>query len=475
MSRASAQALYVPVPTLSHVTAAAAVVIVLLQLRGEAIGEAAAATGLLIAAAIGWTADYRYLSALVILSLPMFGLSHETFPGMVQTVTVAGAGFAAPLAAMLAAGVRAIVEVGRSARHRVGWPSRLPVAAFAIALFVAGLGGLMGRSMGLNAWSEGVRAVLAVGGIFWGYTLARSSGDAADRLPGIIVWITIAGCLLFATTLLQGHFLFLLVGLAAAMLSYFARRRRPFAFGLAAVVATAGLALYTLTTAAIVVIVLGSLLLAGLPDGVVRRSFVRVVIAVLVLVSVVAIWAVLRFGEQLAIEMAVHTARSEGLVQYALFKLMSDRGSLWLAAMQQISSGPHWVVPAGRPLYPLLGLAAGSEWASGPHNTILQVLRNTGLIAGPALLWLMVASLFSASRVLANARHQLTRALAAAFIAVAASGIMTGDFPVSDVGFFLWALGGVTIGLFHAEKRVGVEEDMGDEAVGTPVPAVSTE
>lgn len=168
MSRASAQALYVPAPTLSHVTAAVAVVIVLLQLRGAAIGEAAAATGLLIAAAIGWTADYRHLSALVILSLPMFGFSHVTFPDMVQTVTVAGAGFVAPLTAMVAAGLRAIFEAARSARHRVGWPSRLPVAVFALAVVVAGLGGLMGRSMGLDAWSEGVRAVLAVGGICWG-------------------------------------------------------------------------------------------------------------------------------------------------------------------------------------------------------------------------------------------------------------------------------------------------------------------
>lgn len=452
MSSTNTATLDVPVPTLSQLATFAAIIVALLQFVGGAIGEASAFAGLLAGAAIGWTANYRYLPALMILCFPAFGVSPERFPTVVQVIPLAGAGFGAPLGVMLAAACRAVLEATRPATYRIGWPSRTPVLLFLVALVVAGLGALAGRSAGLNAWSGGVRAVLAVGGLFWGYMVVRRAGASTDRIPNILVRITLVGCLLFAATLLHGHFIFLLVGMSTALLGYFARERRVLPLVLAAVVAAAGLALGSLTTAAIVVIALGSLLLARLPGGVLRRWVLGTAVAGTVLASVVAIWAVLRFGNALAIQLAVHTARSDGILQYAMYKLMADRGSLWLSAVQQISGGPYWIVPAERPLYPILGLHAGKEWLSGPHNTILQVIRNTGLIGGPAVMGLMAIALRSGSRALVRTREPLIRAFAAAFVAIAASGIMTGDFPVSDMGFFLWTLAGVTIGLYEAEQ-----------------------
>jgi hypothetical protein len=466
-ARVITDGIYVPVPTVSVLATGAAVAIALLQLAGGEAGEAAAAAGILGGAAIGWLADYRYFPAAMLLCFPALGISPVDFPAAVQFAPVAGTEVAAPLALMVVAGSRSILEAMRSAKCRIGWPSRAPVALFVVALLVAAAGGLQARAMGLNAWSLGVRSVLAVGGLFWGYMLVRNADSAGrERIPPMLVASTIAGALLYATTILRGHLIFILIGLCAALLGHFARDRRPVAFLLCAVVAGAGLLLYTLTTAAIVLIAGGCLLLTRLPAGVLRRWIVRAAILMIALLSAGSIWAVMQFGERLGLEMAVQATRSDGLVQYALFKLMVDRGSLWLAAAQQIAAGPYFIVPSGRALYPLIGVHGGLEWYSGPHNSVLQVVRNTGLIAGGGVLILMLIAVTAAGRILARTDRPLTRAFAAAFIAVAVSGVTTGDFPVTDVGFFVWLLGGLTIGLDRAER---IETET--KAVGDPVRA----
>jgi hypothetical protein len=258
--------------------------------------------------------------------------------------------------------------------------------------------------------------------------------------------------------------LFVLIGLSAGLLAYFARERRVVAVLLTAAVTGAGLVMYSLTTAAIVLLTIGCLLLARLPGGVLRRFVVRTAVLATALLSAAVILVVLRYGERLALEMTVHAARSEGIVQYAFFKLMSDRGSLWLAAVQQIMSGPYLVVPAGRPLYPLLGAHAGLEWMFGPHNSILQLLRNTGVVAAASVLILVLTAVVRTGRVLARTRNSLTRCFAASFIGVAISGMTTGDFPVSDVGFFLWSLAGITIALHSYEDRTPAGELRSDQS-----------
>lgn len=445
-------AIAIPVPELRHLVLAASVFIALLQAVGGAVGEGAALAGLLLAGLIGWKVDFRYMAALLILSFPAMGLAQsggefDASPlfQAVRHVSVAGVDLAAPLVAMLAAATRTLLEAARPRVTRLGWFERWPLLLFLLALVFAVLSGLYGRSLNLNRWSEGIRSVLAVGGFFWGFALARTAYFSAEHLERQAALVTMVGCALVAVGVLRGHFIFLLTGLAAALLPVFISRRRWIAAALAAWLCAYALG-STLTMAAIVLLSATAVILASIPLPQLRRLLVNAAVAFVVVGSVGAIWAVRTYGGSLAIELTAQAAEAEGLLGYAVFKLMGDRGPLWLAALQQIVSGPHLIAPTGRPLIPMLAGIAGPEWLSGPHNSILQVLRSIGLLGGPILLGLMAYFLFRALRSMIAPGSGVSRPLAAAFIGVVLAGVTTGDFPVQDVGFFLWTMGGIAVG-----------------------------
>jgi hypothetical protein len=484
----------VPVLRLRHLVLGASILIALLQAAGGAPGDAATAAGLLLAGLIGWKIDVRYLGSLLILSFASFGLSGspeglEVMGGLsilhpTRHTGVAGVDLSAPLVAMLAAAMRTLFEAAQRRETRFGWPERWPLLLFLLALILAAMGGLYGRSLGLNRWSEGVRSVLAVGGFFWGYALTRTPIFSARRSDRQVVRVTILGCVLVAMGLLRGHFIFVLAGLAAALLPGFLSRRKWGASLLAGWVCAYALVGLTLTTAAIVVLSAGIVILASMPLPLLRRMLVNGAVAVVLMGSVGVIWAVRAYGDTLAAELTLQAAESEGVLSYAIFKLMGDRGPLWLAALQQIVSGPHLVAPAGRPLMPMVGAVTGTVWEYGPHNSVLQVLRSIGLLGGAALLVLMAYFLFQALSSAAGRSSGAARALAAAFIGVALAGTTTGDFPVQDVGFFLWVMGGIAVGssnryqLHHHEiaataKLPPVDRDSALSATGPAGPSTT--
>jgi hypothetical protein len=453
----------VPVLRLRHLVLGASILIALLQAAGGALGEGATAIGLLLAGWIGWKIDVRYLGSLLILSFASFGLAGSpagpevtgslSILNATRNIGVAGVELAAPFVAMLAAATRTLFDAARRRETRLGWPERWPLLLFLLALIVAAMGGLYGRSLGLNRWSEGVRSVLAVGGFFWGFALTRTPNFSAKRLDRQVIRVTILGCVLVAMGILRGYFIFVLAGLAAALLPAFLSRRKWGASLLAGWVCAYALVGLTLTTAAIVVLSVAIVILASMPLTLLRRMLVNGAVIVVLMGSVGAIWAVNAYGDSLAVELTMQAAESQGVLNYALFKLMGDRGPLWLAALQQIVSGPHLIAPAGRPLMPTVGAVTGTEWEYGPHNSVLQVLRSIGLLGGAALLVLMAYFLARALGSAVGNSSGVSRPLAAAFIGVVLAGALTGDFPVQDVGFFLWAIGGLAVGSSNSYQQ----------------------
>lgn len=446
-------AIPIPMPELRHLVLAASVLIVLLQTMGGPVSEGAAFTGLLLAGLIGWKVDFRYLPALLLLSFAALGLARggdgleAPLIDAVAHVVLAGADFTAPLVAMLAATARTLYEATRSREVRLGWPSQWPVFLLLLALGVAVLCGLHGRALGLNRWSEGVRSVLAVGGFFWGFALTRTAYFDAEQLERLTIRVTLVGSLLVGMAVLRGHFIFLITALAATLMPLFIARRRLGAAALTAGVAAFALVGLTLTTAGIVLLAGTALVLGSMPLPALRRLLVYGAGLVVIVASIGAIWAVRTYGDALAFELTKQATESEGVLSYAMFKLMGDRGPLWLAAIQQIMSGPHVIPPTGRELLPGVGWVMGTEWEYGPHNSALQVLRSIGLVGGAVLLGLMLYFLFQSLRSLTRPGSRLARPLAAAFIGVVVAGGTTGDFPIQDVGFFVWVMGGIVAGV----------------------------
>jgi hypothetical protein len=452
-------ALVVRVPHTRHAVLVVAAGCAALQAAGGVAGMAAAAIALPLAFTLGWAADRRYLAALVLLCLPALGLTSGgggVQPGFLPVIPLPatvhvdafGGGLTTPLLAVAGAFLRVGVEIlavpGAARPVLPRWMGPLVVVAVVLIL----IGAAQGRMLGLNRWSEGVRSLFALSGLLWGFLLVRHARSAASGITDHIVTMATLGAVLFLIGLLRGHFLFLLVGLAAGLIPDALMRGARGAFWLFVAVAAAGLVGFTLTTAATVLITAAALALSTVQVGVARRILLRTSLVVGLAASVFLVWAVLMWRSGRVLELTAEAAQSQGFAHWALFKLMQDRGPLWIGAMDQIMSGPYIIVPAGRPLtLGMLGSFFPDLWEFGAHNAALELLRNTGLVAGGIGLLFMGLALVRCAGVLMYAEELRIRGLAAAVLGISLAGITTGNFPVEEVGFFLWALAGVVIGL----------------------------
>lgn len=453
---------------LHNVAAAVSVLLAAMQLVGGAAGEVAALVAVPVAAAAAFSADRRYFPVLLILAIPSMGVvggrdaayversvsNPFVFPDAETFVALGGIEVNAPLVMLVAGAARVAVELLGGGRAFRGVVPRWLMAGFLLSLGPVLMGGLQGQAQGYNRWSQGVRAMLVLGGFFWGIVVARrAGGQAARRVGPQLAGVVVVAALLLTVGLLRGMLLFPAVGLVAGVLPSFLARRRLAEAGICALaVAVVGLQL-TLTTFGSVVLALTCFALADPRARGVGRWLLRVGVLAGCVLSGLMIWAVWQLTGKTLVEVAT---REEGVMAYGIFKLMGDRGPLWLASIEQIMGGPYLVVPAGRPLRPESFDYGGLvyTWEFGAHNAVLELVRNVGLVGGAAGLALIGFAILSAVRLLLDTRDVVLRGIAAGFVAVSIVGITTGNFPVYDVGFFLWAVGGILAGArLYAPRR----------------------
>ena len=458
-----------PLLRMHNAAAGVSLLLLVIQLRGGDVAEIAALLAVPIIAAATFAADRRYLPVLVLLCFPALGVVGGrdalyiprsvavpfVFPEAVSYVLLAGIEVTAPLVMLAASFGRVIFELLGGGRAFRGVVPRWLLAFFLLAVVPVLVGGLQGQALGYNRWSQGPRAMFAIGGLLWGIVVARRhGGTAARRLGPQLAGLVLGGALLIVTGLLRGMLIFVVLGLVAGVLPYFVARRRILEAGICVLAVVAAALGMTLTTAAQVVLALGCVALAAPGAKAVSRWLLRAGVAAACLLSALMIWAVMQLQGKTLLEVAT---RDDGVMAYAVFKLMGDRGPLWLAAVEQITGGPYVVVPAGRPLRPENFDYGGLvyTWESGAHNAVLELVRNVGLVGGAAGLALIGFAILSAVRLLVETRDVALRGLAAGFLGVSIVGMTTGNYPVYDVGFFVWAVAGMLIGARPYAPRRG--------------------
>jgi hypothetical protein len=447
-----------PLLGMDNLTLAASVVLMLLQLRGGQLGEVAALVALPILAVGTFLADRRYLPSILVLCFPSAGVlvsPHAgvfSFPEVVSRVVLAGVEVPGTLMVLASAFARVCVELLMGGRAFRGVLPRPLILIYLLALGPAFLGALMAQGMGMNQWSVGMRCMLALGGLFWGVLVARNARGNPRRLVRQLCTVVVVAAALLVVRFLSDMFAFLVMGMAGGLIPFLVTRRRLFEAGILIVAALAGALALTLTTAAQVVVGLGCVLLASTTSPGTRRWIVRTTIAAGLVVSGGLIWLVSQLQGKTLLEVA--TTRDDGIVAYATVKLLGDRGPLWLAALQQISDGPYWIVPAGRPLRPEnfnFGYLV-YIWEFGAHNAFLELIRHVGLLAGAVGVGMIVYGFVVVVRVLAETRDPALRGLAGGVLGIALPGVTTGNFPVTDIGFFLWAAAGMVAATHLAMK-----------------------
>lgn len=440
-----------PLLQMDNVALAVATVLMALQLRGEALGELATLVALPIVALITFLADRRYLGTLLVLCIPSLGVLTDpqtaagfAFPHVENRVVLAGVEVYASLVMVTVGFGRVCVELLRGGHALRGVFPRWLLPGFLAALVPAFLSALSGQASGMNQWSVGIRAMLALGGLFWGVLVARRARGRPMRLVHQLCTIITVGAALLLVGFLSDMFTFLLMGAVGGLLPYFTARRRLVEAGVLLGAALVGALTISLTTTAEVLVAMGCVMLAVVPNPAVRRWMLRTAVVGALAASALLLWLVRELAGKTLVEVVT---RADGIVAFGTMKLLGDRGPLWLAAIEQITNGPYWIMPAGRPLRPenfnygyLVYL-----WEFGAHNAVLELTRHVGLIAAAMGVLMMVYGVIAVARVLTETREGALRAVAAGVLGVAIPGITTGNFPIQDIGFFLWAVTGMVV------------------------------
>ncbi len=316
----------------------------------------------------------------------------------------------------------------------------------------AGLAVYSFQAMHTSGWSIGLRFYLTSSAVFYGMIVARRMGRFSLRtlLQHLVPYVS-AILVLMNLHVYWSHQAFLLLGVAVAVAFFLIRdvKGGGVAGGLVLLALVFRVMTEATLTIVLIAVVAAGLLLVRLPARRRKRlqGWRRGAVYGMVIMPLVFPFAVVYTTRALGLEdaavFAAGTISAESFVNRIAFKTFGDRYPLWSAATNQIQQGPKIIVPADRPLEPG-GFYTGLLWTVGAHNTILEVLRNTGLLVGSIILLIYVVTLFVNLEVAFTSGFTPLRCLAAAVGGVAFSGMLTGDFPANIyVGLFIWMFAGI--------------------------------
>lgn len=430
-----------------------------IQLFGGLLGQIAAAVGALLVIALAFAANSRYLGALLLLCLPSYGIRQSGegsysvfFPESVISTPFLGLDWPAGLALMVGAFARVLVELAvRPSTFSMGGKN-FWLLGFMAAVLIALYAAILGYLDGYNRATSGVRGILALGGYFWGIILVnRTNWKVADFAHQLNL-IVLAGAFLMTVGLLRGHVNFLLFGLFGGLLLYWLIRKQWIYVVLGSSGISLGL-LGTLTTAAIPLVALLLSLIIFFSWFRMRRLGVTSYVIVLTVVSLstVAVGTV-QFSE-VGYEF-LGADRADGIGRYAALKLYSDRSPLWSGAIDVIRAGPYVFVPSGRSIIPAqeFGYEGVEDWRNGAHNTVLELFLEVGVVAGFWGAAFMFFVIWKLRGVAIGSTNGFLRGVAAGVIGTVVVGMTTGNFPVQDVGFLIWALAGWAVAVRLSEE-----------------------
>ncbi|WP_216235813.1 hypothetical protein [Polynucleobacter sp. 73C-SIWE] len=318
------------------------------------------------------------------------------------------------------------------------------------AFFPVGIGMYFGYLDGLPNWSRGIRWLMISGSYFYGFILLKSISIADDRcLRVTFIPLTLAILCLISIHIFWSHLVFLNIALGVAVGCYFIADKNisKKLFGLGVLILffnfiyTSSLAMYGIYFVALFYIVLVEFF------GNYRSTKWLLVLSVFLapILTALVLWLGFLQGD---ITQLLYAPLDANFYDRAYSKVLFDRYPFWSSAWSQIISSNFFIGHAGVPLLiDIPGLP--SEWIMGSHNSILEILKVSGLFAGALILWIYFTALINLIAVILYHPSCFLRYFGAALLAIGEVGMFVGDFPVDmTVGFWIWTLASLCYGMY---------------------------
>ncbi len=346
--------------------------------------------------------------------------------------------------------IRVIFELMYSPKTFQGKVSRTLLLLWVTAFFPVGIGMFFGYLDGLPNWSRGIRWLMISGSYFYGFILLKSISSPDDRcLRVTFIPITLVILCLISIDIFWSHLVFLNIALGVAVGCYFLADKnflkKLFGFGVLILIFNF-IYVSSLTMYGIYFITLFYILLVeffGKSRSIKWLFFLSVFIAPIL--TALVLWLGFLHGD---IAELIYVPLDANFYDRAYSKILFDRYPFWSSAWNQIISSKFFIGHAGEPLLmDIPGLP--SEWIVGSHNSILEILKVSGLFAGVLILWIYFSALINLIAVILYYPSRFLRYFGVALLAIAEVGMFVGDFPVDmTVGFWIWTLASLCYGMY---------------------------
>jgi hypothetical protein len=312
-----------------------------------------------------------------------------------------------------------------------------------VILIVCFLSSYYGYVKGNNGYSTSVYILFALLAVHWGTYL---------RIPHFGSWVpTFFSCVYFgllgcAIGIIQGHLIFLIVGISGAMICYYFLHRKYFRCFITICCSffIAINATYTLFGSLILSLTLGLLVSNKTPTLLAIRLLYLSFLGLMGLLLYVAI----RFDR------LVYAVNSE-FVARAFDKFALDRAPVWKGAYEMIVNTDELISPSSRS-YDIIYGGVLRQWDVGAHNVLLEVFRQIGWFGGVMISVSILYFLYQLFVFLSRPNMVKEKLICISLISIFFTYGFTGHYLITGgVGIIYGALGGMIMQLRHYSSHPG--------------------
>jgi hypothetical protein len=323
--------------------------------------------------------------------------------------------------------VRTVIAMFDARVNRAAFPMGIGLAWLAAGVLVVA-GAIYAKSNGFG-WTASMRMYAIVGSALYGILMPRLNGREIARLGGSLALLgaLLAFCALYR--IYSSQLLFLLAPVAAVWgVNGLLGWRKPV---VSAVVLTVSGSFSLLCSTFMLMLTWLWCAAAGVVEQAAKgtrqapykRLHAFIFTSFLCCVSVFAMGFV-RHVEDKADGDESFIGRLEG-------KLYKDRGPLWVGFVRSMYEEPSFLPVPGR-AFMIRSFGKDTLWRNGPHNMILELLRQMGLFVGPICVAVLASLVVRLTRVIAYDSNPGARAIATGAISAIMVGGVTLPFILAD-------------------------------------------
>jgi len=300
------------------------------------------------------------------------------------------------------------------------------------AWLVAGLlviaGALYARANGFG-WTASLRMYTVVGSALYGMLMPRLDGPELKRLGGSLALLGALVSWSALYSIYNSQLVFVFGPLAAVWgVLGVVRREKPIlslivvaVSGAFCVFCSTFMLMLTWLWCAVAGVIESSV--RSTPTGSYKRLHAFILASAMLCATVFLAGFILYVGEKSEADTSLR-GRIES-------KLYQDRGPLWVGFVQSVYDEPYFLPIPGR-AFTIRSFGKDTLWRYGPHNLVLELLRQLGLICGPIAVAVLAALVIRLTRVMAYDGNRGGLAIGTAAISAILVGGVTLAFVLAD-------------------------------------------